>query len=216
METRSSKKVMIVGVLLVLFGVLSLVQNTGMADFVGTLVWAVAFGTGGAVFLYFFLKHDVHWWASIPAGALLGIAMTIGAEELLPWLPDGIVGSLFLAVLGLGFLAIVLMSRSRWWAIIPGGVLLSVAATVALSDVLPEGAAGSVLFLGLAATFAVLALMRETPALRRMFIPAAVLGVIGVLLMTPALHLIGFLGPLTLIIIGIALLYGSRHREIYR
>ncbi|MGQ9828041.1 MAG: hypothetical protein ACUVSW_09255 [Roseiflexus sp.] len=142
--------------------------------------------------------------------------MTIGAEELLPWLPDSIVGSIFLAMLGLGFLAIVLMSRSRWWAIIPGGVLLSVAATVALSEVLPEGAAGSVLFPGLAATFAVLALMRETPALRWRFIPAAVPGVIGVLLMTPALHLIGFPGPLALIIIGIALLYGSRHREISR
>jgi uncharacterized membrane protein len=49
-----------------------------------------------------------------------------------------------------------------------------------------------------------------------MFVPAAVLGVMGVLLMTPAPHLIGFLGPLALIIIGIALLYGSRHREIYR
>jgi hypothetical protein len=80
----------------------------------------------------------------------------------------------------------------------------------------PEAAVGGVLFLGLAATFAILALLRETPALRGMFVPAAVPGVMGVLLMTPAPHLIGFLGPLALIIIGIALLYGRRHREIYR
>jgi len=216
METRSSKNAMIIGILLVLFGVLSLLQNLGMAGFVGVLVWGAAFGAGGAIFLYFFLKRDAYWWASIPAGALLGIAMTIGAEKLLPWLPDGIVGAIFLGMLGLGFLAIVLMNRSRWWAIIPGGALLSVAATAAFADVLPEAAVGGVLFLGLAATFAILALLRETPALRWMFVPAAVLGVMGVLLMTPAPHLIGFLGPLALIIIGIALLYGSRHREIYR
>ena len=129
MEKRSSKNAMIIGILLVLFGVLSLLQNLGMAGFVGVLVWGAAFGAGGAIFLYFFLKHDAYWWASIPAGALLGIAMTIGAEKLLPWLPDGIVGAIFLGMLGLGFLAIVLMNRSRWWAIIPGGALLSVAAT---------------------------------------------------------------------------------------
>ena len=39
METRSSKNAMIIGILLVLFGVLSLLQNLGMAGFVGVLVW---------------------------------------------------------------------------------------------------------------------------------------------------------------------------------
>ena len=39
METRSSKNAMIIGILLVLFGVLSLLQNLGMAGFVGELVW---------------------------------------------------------------------------------------------------------------------------------------------------------------------------------
>ena len=62
METRSSKNAMIIGILLVLFGVLSLLQNLGMAGFVGELVWGAAFGAGGAVFLYFFLKRDAYWW----------------------------------------------------------------------------------------------------------------------------------------------------------
>jgi hypothetical protein len=126
MEKRSSKNAMIIGILLVLFGVLSLLQNLGMAGFVGVLVWGAAFGAGGAIFLYFFLKHDAYWWASIPAGALLGIAMTIGAEKLLPWLPDGIVGSIFLAMLGLGFLAIVLMNRAggRSFLVVRCSVLL--------------------------------------------------------------------------------------------
>ncbi len=216
MEPRVSKNAMIVGILLVFFGVLSLLQNIGVLSFLSALVWAVAFGAGGAVFLYFFLKNDANWWASIPAGALLGIAMTIGAEELLPWLPDGFTGAIFPGMLGLGFLAIVLMNRSRWWALIPGGALLSVAATAALSDMLPDQAVGGVLFLGLAATFAILALLRATSGMRWMFIPATVLGVMGVLLMTSAAHLAGVLWPLVLIGIGIALLFGNRHREIYR
>ncbi|MBO9327306.1 MAG: hypothetical protein J7463_18710 [Roseiflexus sp.] len=216
MEERSSNNAIIIGILLVLFGVLSLLQNLGMAGFVGELVWGAAVGAGGAVFLYFFLKSDASWWASIPAGALLGLAMTIGAEELLPWLPDGIVGSIFLAMLGLGFLAIVLMNRSRWWAIIPGGALLSVAATAALADVLPEAAISSVLFLGLSATFAILALLHTNPVMRWMFVPAAVLGTMGMLPLMSAAHLTGVLWPLVLIGIGIALLFGSHHREIYR
>lgn len=216
MEPRVSKNAMIVGILLVLFGVLSLLQNFGMLGFLSALMWAVAFGAGGAVFLYFFLKNDANWWASIPAGALLGIAMTIGAEELLPWLPDGFAGAIFLGMLSLGFFAIVLMNRSRWWAIIPGGALLSLAATAASSEALSDQAVGGVLFLGLAATFAILALLRATPGMRWMFVPAAVLGAMGLLLMTSAAHLAGFLWPLVLIGIGIALLFGSRHREIYR
>lgn len=216
MEPRVSKNAMIVGILLVLFGVLSLLQNFGVLGFLSALMWAGAFGAGGAVFLYFFLKSDANWWASIPAGALLGIAMTIGAEELFPWLPGGFTGAIFLGVLSLGFLAIVLMNRSRWWAIIPGGALLSVAATAAFSEVLPDQAVGGVLFLGLAVTFVILALLRTSPGMRWMFVPAAVLGVMGLLLMTSAAHLAGFLWPLVLIGIGIALLFGNRHREIYR
>lgn len=216
MEPRVSRNTMIVGILLVFFGVLSLLQNFGVPGFLSALVWAGAFGAGGAVFLYFFLKSDANWWASIPAGALLGIAMTIGAEELLPWLPDGFTGAIFLGMLSLGFLSIVLMNHTRWWAIIPGGALLSVAATAAFSEVLPDQAVGGVLFLGLAATFAVLALLRATPGMRWMFVPAAVLGAMGLLLMTSAAHLAGILWPLVLIGIGIALLFGSRRREIYR
>lgn len=216
MEPRVSRNTMIIGILLVFFGVLSLLQNFGVPGFLSALVWAGAFGAGGAVFLYFFLKSDANWWASIPAGALLGIAMTIGAEELLPWLPDGFTGAIFLGMLSLGFLSIVLMNHARWWAIIPGGALLSVAATAAFSEVLPDQAVGGVLFLGLAATFAVLALLRATPGMRWMFVPAAVLGATGLLLLTSAAHLAGILWPLVLIGIGIALLFGSRRREIYR
>jgi hypothetical protein len=216
MEPRVSKNTMIFGMLLVFFGVLSLLQNFGVLGFLGALIWAVAFGAGGALFLYFFLKSDASWWASIPAGALLGLAMTIGAEELLPWLPDGFTGAIFLGMLSLGFLAIVLMNHSRWWALIPGGALFSVAATAAFSEVLPYQAVGGVFFLGLAATFAILALLRTNPGMRWMFVPAAVLGTMGMLLLMSAAHLAGVLWPLVLIGIGIALLFGSRQREIYR
>ncbi len=215
MEPDVSKNAKIIGIVLVVLGALSLLQNFGLLGFVASLVWAAMFAVGGAVFLYFFFRNAAHWWAAIPAGALLGIAVTIGASEL-PWIPGGVVGSLFLGMLSLGFLAIYLTDHSRWWAVIPGGTLLSVAATAAMSEILPGEATGGVLFLGLAATFALLALLPGAPKLRWAFVPAAVLGVMGVLLMMSAVQLASILWPVLLIAAGIALLYRNRHREIYR
>lgn len=215
MEPDVSKNAKIIGIVLVVLGALSLLQNFGLLGFVASLVWAAVFAVGGAVFLYLFLRNTAHWWAAIPAGALLGIAATIGASEL-PWIPGSVAGSLFLGMLSLGFLAIYLTDHAHWWAVIPGGTLLSVAATAAMSEVLPGEATGGVLFIGLALTFAVLALLPGAPKLRWAFVPAAVLGVMGVLLMMSAVQLAGAIWPLVLIAAGIALLYRNRHREIYR
>lgn len=215
MESRISDNKSVIGIILVALGALSLLQNFGMLGFMAELMWALLFAAGGATFAYLLLRNRENWWAAIPAGALFGIAATIGASSL-PWIPGGIVGAMFMTMLSLSFAVVYVMDRTRWWAIIPGGVLLSVAATAALSEFLPGEAAGGVLFLGMAATFLSLTILPGAPNLRWGFIPAAVLGVMGALLMMSAVQLAGIIWPLALIALGIGLIYRNRNREIYR
>lgn len=215
METRVSNNAKLIGIVLVVLGAFSLLQNFGMLGFASALVWAAIFGLGGIAFLYVFLRDKTHWWAVIPASTLLGIALTIVAD-MAPWIPGGLVGALFLGSLSLGFFAVYGMDHTRWWALIPGGTMLSVAATAFMSEFLPGEAVGGVLFLGLAATFALLALIQPAPNLRWAFIPAGVLGVMGLLLMLSAVQLAGVIWPLALIVLGLALLLRNRNREIYR
>lgn len=58
-------------------------------------------------------------------------------------------GAVFLGAIGLGFAAIFTTNRAQWWAIIPAGTLLTLALVTRMAD-----AGGTVLFLGLALTFA--------------------------------------------------------------
>ena len=57
------------------------------------------------------------------------------------------------------FWAVYLRGRENWWAIIPGGVLLTLALVTGLSSAVGGMAIPVVLFLGLALTFAVLAVL---------------------------------------------------------
>lgn len=183
----------IVGLLLMLWGALLLLERTGLFPWGVNLFWGIVGIGGGLALLYvFFANPRAQWWLATPGFFLLGL----GAAAFLPEWLDGLI---FLGSIGLSFWVIYLTNPQHWWAIIPGGVLLTLAATSGLSERLAEVDTGSVFFLGLGLTFLLVAvLVRQSwayfPALALVLF-AAVLG-------------LGFGGPLDWLWIGALFLAG--------
>jgi hypothetical protein len=195
------------GALLILAGVLFLLQNLGLFA-AGDLFWALLFGLGGVFFLSVFFSNRQNWWALIPGFTLLGIGVLIGLGWLVPGIADRWGGFIVLGSIALGFLVIYLLNRSNWWAIIPAGVLLTLA-LIAVVDNLAGGIeTGGLLFLGIGLTFGILAL-NPTPEgrMKWAWIPAGILLIMGLLLLAAAEAWIGYLWPVALILVGIFLIY---------
>lgn len=191
------------GLLLIVLGGFFLLQVSGILGALSDLFWSLAFGAAGAVFLYVFLTGvQTRWWAAIPGFTLLGLAATIFYSRFAPPMLSGITGAIFLGSIGAGFLTIFITNPRRWWAIIPGGALFSVAG-VAAADAMPFRFINpaSVLFIGLSVTFGVLGLLSTYLGqnLRWAYLPAAILLVLGVIVVTPFVGSLAWLWPLALI-----------------
>lgn len=201
-----------VGGLILLAGVLLLLQNLGLIAGVEHFVWAVLFGLGGLTFLAVFLHKRENWWAAIPGSVLLSLAALIVLGDLVPDLGNW-GGTIFLGGLGLGFWAVYLSHRAQWWAVIPGGVLFTLAAVAGAGPFLPGEIEGAVFFLGLGATFGLLYLLPTPDGHRKWaLIPSAVLLIVGSFLLATAADLLKFVGPGALILIGIYLLYRTSRK----
>lgn len=196
------------GAILVLCGVLFLLDNLGVLRGAGDLFWAVLFAAAGGAFLYRFATDRAHWWALIPGFTLLGLA-AVSALALLPLGDTGAIsGGLFLASIGVAFWAIYLTRRDFWWALIPGGVLVTLAVVAAMGDKAQGELVGGIFFLGLAATFGGLYFL-PTPQGQQKWaaIPAVILGIMGVALVAGAAVSMAYLLPAALIVIGLYLLW---------
>ena len=187
-------------------------------------VWPLVLGLPALVFIYIFLRDKKSWWAAIPGFTLLGPTGTVIVDQLFrngifDW--SGKVaadagGSLFLAGISLGFLAIYIRTAFReWWAIIPAGVMLTLA-VVALSDpFVHSDIQGGIFMMGLGLTFGLVYLI-PTPRgqMRWAIMPAGILFAIGVLGIIASTALIDFVWPLVLILLGgYILIKGFRSRE---
>jgi hypothetical protein len=193
---------LILGLFLVLGGAIVLLQNLNVIPTSGVF-WGFAFLFAGLVFLYVYLANRLHWWALIPGFTLLGIGGTIVLSEFAPAVGSIAGGALVLGGISLGFWVIYLTDVDRWWAVIPGGVMLTLA-IVTLTDVASPGFdGGAVFFLGLGATFALLWLL---PARERKMtwalIPAVVLLAMGLLLSAAATSLVNYVVPGIFILLG--------------
>ena len=97
------------GLVLIALGAFLLLQATGLFGVLSDLFWSIAFGAAGAVFLYVFLTGlHTRWWAAIPGFTLLGLAATIFYGRFAPPFLSDVTGAVFLASIGVGFLAIFL------------------------------------------------------------------------------------------------------------
>jgi hypothetical protein len=202
------------GILLIAVGGLLLLQNLLGLRFLWGLVWAVLFVLSGAVFLYVYLGDRERWWTLIPGFALLAIGALIGLEEILPGGMGDIGGSIVLGGISLGFWAIYLARRDYWWAVIPGGTLLTLAGAVAFSDLIEGDLFAGVFFLGLALTFGIVYLL-PTPEGRMTWalIPAGILAVLALFLIAAQTSLLGFFMPGLVILLGLAIILRTFRRR---
>jgi len=200
------------GGVLVLLGVAFLFQNLGVFDVFGlipenlwTILWIGAFGSAGLLFLGGLWLNRDNWWMAIPGFVLLGLSATILVDEFIPGFPFS--GSIFLGSIGVAFITVFVMNREHWWAIIPGGVNFTLAVVAGLDEV-TGWENGGIFFLGLAITFALVAL---TPTSRGKmgwaWIPAGVLFALAVVTTASLEGFFGILWPLALVAVGGGLLY---------
>lgn len=180
---NNSAKRIFGGVALILVGALFLIQQVfHLPIHLGGVIIAVIFALAGCVFLYVLLNNHDNWWAAIPGFVLLGLGVLIASGEFFPIFADKFGGTLFLGFIGLSFLVVYLMRRDSWWAIIPAGVLFTLA-LVAWVAQYNGFASGATFFLGIALTFAVLGLMPIGRNEKWPWIPAGICALLGTLLM---------------------------------
>jgi hypothetical protein len=149
------------GIFLILAGIAAGLQQFGVlggqwndALFVG--LFAIA-----AVYFYNrYRENQVHWWFGLLALLLAGLSISNLLDIFLPTVGEIISGAIFLGAIGAGFLIAYLRNRANWWAIIPAGVMFSLA-VVSVADSLPglPFDSGGLLFFGMGLTFLVLSFM---------------------------------------------------------
>ncbi len=204
------------GLLLIALGILLLAQTIGLLP-ESVYLWVAVFLFGSVVCFGIMFSSQEHWWAAFPAFPLLGVGVLILLSEIAPSVENAWGGSLILGMVGLSFFVVYLRNRSsNWWAIIPGGVMASLALIVGL-DEMPIGSGigetGGILFLGLGLTFGLLYILPHSAGKQRWAIwPAGGLLVFGTLVTAAATDLLRFLGPILLILLGVYWLLKSFRR----
>jgi hypothetical protein len=193
------------GGILILSGILFLLQELNILGNAFQYLWLILMAAGAAVFLWIYFTKKEQWWAIIPGLTLLGLSLS-GLDSLINIFPGSDwTGAVFLGCIGLAFWMVYLRRQDQWWAIIPGGVLLTLAAVAGLDNIL--GWSEVIFFLGLAGTFALVGILPNQQDTRWAFIPAAVLAVLGVALFAPFKSVMLVVWPLALIALGVYILF---------
>jgi hypothetical protein len=194
------------GVFFLFVGLAALFSNLGYFS-LQKYVWPGLLAGGGLIFLYFFLASKSNWWAAIPGSILLAIGLTSALPWVAPGLETRMGGPMVLAGISLGFWLVYLRTPGNWWAIIPAGVMLSVASMTLISTASGLETAG-IFFIGLGLTFALVALLPG--ASLRMgwpWIPAGILLLMGFLFISSASKLASLVLPGAMILGGLVLVF---------
>lgn len=208
----------ILGFLVLAAGVLLLIEAV-LSDEVPGLLWTGLLVAGSAAFWYAYFAERSWWWAAIPAGALLGAAIA-PVMELDPAGAGQWTEVPFLAALSTGLWAVYLQDHRRWWAVIPGGALLTLAVVSGVTDAVGGQMTGAILLLGLAVTFALVAVLPSERSRRWWaWIVAAALAALALVVVLQSAELLvvlNYLWPLAVIGGGAYLLWSAwrrRHAE---
>lgn len=205
------------GILLILAGSLLALQQFGylggnISDALFTGLWAL----GAIYFGNMFLQNRSQWWFALIA-LILGSRAVSGLFDLV--LPDfgvDIGGALFFGAIGAGFLVVYRRQASNWWAIIPAGVLFTLA-IISIVDDLPGTPlpfdSGGLLFFGIGLTFLVLSFINaEGQRLSWASIPAVVLIAFGFFVGFGEAASWNFIWPSLIILFGAYFLITSLRR----
>lgn len=208
MNPKSSR--IFFGALLIFMGVLFFFQQFLHVD-IAALIFAGLFAIGGAIFFYVFASNNEHWWALIPGFTLVAIGGLIAMGELLPGLAI-YGGAFFLAMIGASFLVIYLLHKEFWWAVIPAGVLFTLALVTIIAEFSGD-LSGAIFFFGLAATFGVIGLMPVGKTQKWPWIPAGICAVIGLIIIAASGLLVNtvfaYIWPALLLVVGVYLVARS-------
>jgi len=163
-------------------------QPNGVPIMIGVALW----------FLTGFLIDRRRWGLLIPAYILVIAAVETAIQTVVipAWLSgegDSILlraytsGAGMMIMLALPFFVVYVVSKKSWWALIPAGVLTSIAAIIVLPVLVPDehnthfGLYSGVLFVGLTITCGILWLQRKTQPTDWAKYPAAGLFVLSIL-----------------------------------
>ena len=189
------------GILMVVAGVILLLSNLALITIDWELIIGPLFAIGGLAFLLVFITNTDEWWALIPGFVLIGIGITTFMGQWMAGIENRFGGMIFLGFVGLPFILIYITHRENWWAIIPGGVLLTLAGVTLVDGNTALG--GGLFFLGLAATFGLVYILPKPGGKQKWALyPAGILFLLAVLVSLGAADFMSYVGPLVLLIIG--------------
>jgi hypothetical protein len=190
------------GGILILAGFLFLVQNLGLFQ-VGSLFWIVLLALGGVFFLSIFFQNKLNWWALIPGLTLLSIGGVVLVNWLTPVSGDRWSATILLTGIGLSFALIYLVASQNWWAIIPAGVLFTLALIAGVQKYFPSLETAGLFFLGLGLTFALVAILPNPEGeMRWAWIPAGILLLLGAIFLVAGENMLDYVWPVILILAG--------------
>ncbi len=149
---------------------------------------AALLGLLALLFVGGYLSARENWWRLIPGWTLIALTAMVYLTTL-PALDQRITASVLFVGQAIAFAHIYLLDRAeRWWAIIPGGFMLMLGGTIALSSLTEEPAVlGTVLFIGLGAVFFLLYMLGQRWQLWWALVPGSVLVLLGLFLFSVGL-----------------------------
>ena len=196
------------GLVLIVAGGMFLLQNLGIFYGGLTLLWAVLLGGAGLTSLYVYSINRDNWWALIPGFTLTAIGLSVALDVILPSLGRILGGGIIVGGIGLSFWMVYFARRAFWWAIIPAGILSSVAVVTVLDQIFPRGQTDGIVVIGIGLTFLLLGVLPGYEnRLRWAFIPGGILTLIGILTLPWLGPLFNILWPLALIGAGGYVIY---------
>jgi hypothetical protein len=192
------------GIVLIVGGALLLLDTFNIFQG-GALFWTIATGVVGVLFITVYINKHTQWWALLPGVIFLAISALIGLDSFLPGFQgSALEGLVILGGIAISFVVVYLASPFNWWAIIPAGIMATVAIVSLVDNEVNGTISGGVLFLGLGLTFALVAILPNP--VRRMvwaWIPAGILAAIGIVMLFAAEDLMIYIWPLALIVLGV-------------
>lgn len=196
------------GIVLVVLGFFFLVQNFNLLGGVGDVLGGMVFGVLGLLGLGFYFQNRHHWWLAIPSFVFIGLGIS-SFVNVIPFIRE-FSGSIFLLSLAAGFWVVYLHRPVAWWALIPAGVLTTIAVVDAIQQFTPRGT-DTIMMLGLAATFWFLWTRRAHTRAYWAKWPAIGLVIFALLDFVPLAGKLIF--PAILILIGAGILWRNYQRQ---
>ena len=204
------------GSLLIIGGISLLLENLNLFHPAGNLVWGAACVILSILFISLFYQDKNKWWSLLPSFTFLGIGLTNFLGFFSPQLEAILSGSIFLFGLSLGFLFVYLVKNDLWWSVIPSGVFATLGIVAFLDQVSVGVDSGGMFFIGIGITFGILLILPINKTnLRWASIPAAILVLLGLIVIVSSNSTLSFLIPVVLILAGtfIVLRYFFYQRE---